>query len=52
LCGILAHGFLCLRCGDGGHHKLVLNAGLIEQFRAFMQRNAVFTRRLVSAGQR
>ena len=22
-CGILAHGFLRLRCGDRGHHKLV-----------------------------
>ena len=22
-CGIVAHGFLRLRCGDGGQHKLV-----------------------------
>ena len=22
-CGILAHGFLCLHCGDCGHDKLV-----------------------------
>ena len=31
-CGILAHGFLRLRCGDCGHDKLVASLASVEAF--------------------